>query len=293
MNESNFPELFDVSTISYYPPENKSPNFEGYFFKNYVKKSEDTGLEYLPVQWTNYYLNSNHQDVNNKLNEFLSNNLDEEKKYFTITQYAGGPSVPLANTIVFSMGGMQNTPKNPTLSYIYLPLLFKDLKKEKVTKKDYLACYIGRKTHPVRVKIERKLKFRKDFYVKNLDSMKSEFTELESNNFKSIISRSYFSLCPRGYGPTSFRLYESLAMGSIPIYVSDEFILPFNELVDWNKIAVLIKPNEVKKIPKMINKILETEKYYEMLHYGQECFENYFNFEFMNKYVNDTVAKFK
>tara|TARA_B100000427_G_scaffold267279_1_gene232913 strand:+ start:2147 stop:3028 length:882 start_codon:yes stop_codon:yes gene_type:complete len=292
MDEKNFPELFDVSTISNYPPENKSPNFEGYFFKNYNKTVEDTGLKYLPIQWTNYYLN-NQGDDKTKLNEFLNKHLDKEKKYFTITQYAGGPSVPLANTLVFSMGGMQNTPKNPTLSYIYLPLLFKDLKKEKIKKKEYLASYVGRKTHPVRIKIEKKLKYKKDFHVKNLDSMKSEFTELESNNFKSIISRSYFSICPRGYGPTSFRLYESLALGSIPIYVSDEFILPFNEIIDWNNMAVLIKPNEVKKIPKIIKSILDTEKYNEMLNYGQHCFEKYFNFQFMDKYVMQAVAKFR
>ena len=62
MDEKNFPELFDVSTISNYPPENKSPNFEGYFFKNYNKTVEDTGLKYLPIQWTNYYLNNQGDD---------------------------------------------------------------------------------------------------------------------------------------------------------------------------------------------------------------------------------------
>ena len=118
----------------------------------------------------------------------------------------------------------------------------------------------------------------------------TEFTELESNNFKSIISTSYFSICPRGYGPTSFRLYESLALGSIPIYVSDEFILPFNEIIDWNNMAVLIKPNEVKKIPKIIKSILDTEKYNEMLNYGQHCFEKYFNFIFISKILNNLTS---
>ena len=33
---------------------------------------------------------------------------------------------------------------------------------------------------------------------------------------------SLFSLCPRGYGPTSFRLYESIQLGSIPVYIAED-----------------------------------------------------------------------
>ena len=42
---------------------------------------------------------------------------------------------------------------------------------------------------------------------------------------------------PRGYGPTSFRLYESIEMQSIPIYISDEFILPYSNIIDWENFA--------------------------------------------------------
>ena len=38
---------------------------------------------------------------------------------------------------------------------------------------------------------------------------------------------SVFGLAPRGYGPTSFRLYETMQMDAVPIYISDVFWLPF------------------------------------------------------------------
>ncbi len=158
--------------------------------------------------------------------------------------------------------------------------------------KTNLACYLGRETHPLRIKIEKKLKNKKGFYVKNLDSMRSEFTNKESDSYNSIIESSYFSICPRGYGPTSFRLYESIALGSIPIYISDEFILPFKEIINWKDLAVLVKPNEIKKIPKIVDNILNSDQYEEMLAYGRYCFNNYFNFQFLDQYIKNTVTKF-
>ena len=40
-----------------------------------------------------------------------------------------------------------------------------------------------------------------------------------------LIKEYYFSIFPRGYGPTCFILYESIQMGTVPIYISDKFFL--------------------------------------------------------------------
>ena len=57
---------------------------------------------------------------------------------------------------------------------------------------------------------------------------------------------SAFTLAPRGFGPTSFRLYEAMAVGSVPIYVwVDKLILPFQDEIDWNEISVVIKMEDL------------------------------------------------
>ena len=38
-------------------------------------------------------------------------------------------------------------------------------------------------------------------------------------HWQEFIQDSEFHLCPRGYGPTSYRLYECLQAETIPIYV--------------------------------------------------------------------------
>jgi hypothetical protein len=47
-------------------------------------------------------------------------------------------------------------------------------------------------------------------------------------NWEELIRGSVFHLCPRGNGPTSYRLFESLQAGTIPIYIWEEVrLLPF------------------------------------------------------------------
>jgi hypothetical protein len=44
--------------------------------------------------------------------------------------------------------------------------------------------------------------------------------------YNQVLSDSIFSLCPAGAGPNSLRLWESLAVGSIPVILSDKLVMP-------------------------------------------------------------------
>ena len=39
------------------------------------------------------------------------------------------------------------------------------------------------------------------------------------DDWQQFIQESEFHLCPRGYGPTSYRLYECLQAETIPVYI--------------------------------------------------------------------------
>ena len=115
-------ELMDLSILKY-PIHNKSIGIEGYFYNYYINEEINTELTYLPIQWTNYLVKNKYGKDIEMLKSFI-NRLDfKNNKFFTITQYDGGPLVNLNNTIVFSCSGMFNTPKNNNLSYINIPLL--------------------------------------------------------------------------------------------------------------------------------------------------------------------------
>jgi hypothetical protein len=47
------------------------------------------------------------------------------------------------------------------------------------------------------------------------------------------MDNSKYALCPRGTGPTSYRIYEAIQMGCVPVYIGDNFWLPFSDELNW------------------------------------------------------------
>lgn len=80
----------------------------------------------------------------------------------------------------------------------------------------------------------------------------------ETNSYNEILLNSRYSLCPSGSGPNSIRFWESLAIGSIPVLLSDTLDLPFHDL--WNDSIIRIKESEINNIREILNIIpKETE----------------------------------
>ena len=87
--------------------------------------------------------------------------------------------------------------------------------------------------------------------------------------YNDLLLKSRFSLCPSGSGPNSIRLWESLAVGSIPVVLADTLELP-NHLL-FNKAIVRIDENKLHELPKILSEI-SNEKELEM---RQNCIKIY------------------
>ena len=71
--------------------------------------------------------------------------------------------------------------------------------------------------------------------------------------YNELLLKSKFSLCPSGAGPSSIRFYESLAVGSIPVLLSDDLDLPYN--IDWDNTIIKIKEKDIKNIENILKNI--------------------------------------
>jgi hypothetical protein len=80
--------------------------------------------------------------------------------------------------------------------------------------------------------------------------------------FNNMINSDYV-LCLRGSGNFSVRLYETLMMGRIPIFVNTDCILPLDEEIDWKEHVVWVEWQERKQIASLItafhNKLTQSE----------------------------------
>ncbi len=65
--------------------------------------------------------------------------------------------------------------------------------------------------------------------------------------FVSNIFNNQYNLCVSGHGNYSFRLYEVLSAGRIPIFINTDCVLPFEEFIDWKKHVVWIEEKDANR----------------------------------------------
>lgn len=250
-------------------PETNNPYFEKYYLKNY---QEVDGWTYLPVMWTAYYVNNDYgknyramQHLQNYLN-----NLDRTKKYYTVVQYDDGilSNVSHLDLRVYAMSGKR-------IDYP-LPLICQPHPYTFNFERNILANFIGRDTHPVRKEIF-KLK------GKNLLYVSSDSHNLEAYCY--ILSTSVFTLCPRGYGQTSFRICEAMQFGSIPVYISNEFIFPHRMPFDYY--GVICDASKIEETLYSISK----EEIKERQERIKKIYQEFFTFEGNVKLIADDLRK--
>lgn len=285
------PKIFQPSYKSTYPPYSSGQNMEEIFLKYFEDNKDNINTEYIyiPIFWTSFYVIRKYGTQINDLLEFLDK-LDKTKKYFTVVQYATGIFVKKQNLniMVFSAGGGGINIKNRTERKVKmngnpnrvvfigdkgkydLPLMCEPLIKYDNIEKSILCSFMGRlDTHPCRFDMNKILKTQKGFVMSPSRGY---------NAYKEMLSKSVFTLCPRGYGYTSFRLFEGMLMECIPIYIwEDKKVLPFDDEIKWYEFCIIINAKDIKKIPEIIDGI-SVEKREKMLSKIREYNQKYFNF---------------
>jgi hypothetical protein len=147
--------------------------------------------------------------------------------------------------------------------------------------KKYLASFIGNNTNPkveIRLRLHEMLKNKEGFvcelgnkwfydsevYKRQIfrESNDSDYEQkrLETTRYNKILSESVFSLCPEGSGPNTIRLWESIAVGSIPVVFSDNWKPPTVLEADWTQFSVWIPNAEYDQTIRILESIDESAR---------------------------------
>ncbi len=84
--------------------------------------------------------------------------------------------------------------------------------------------------------------------------------------YNNIIDSDYI-VCLRGTGNFSIRLYETLMMGRVPIFIDTDCLLPFDKNITWSKHLLVVKWVDRYNIPEILikfHKELTKEYFIEM-----------------------------
>lgn len=73
--------------------------------------------------------------------------------------------------------------------------------------------------------------------------------------FLELLMRSKFVLCPRGHGTSTFRVYEAMAVGRVPVILSDKWVEPAGP--DWGSLSVRWPERMARELPAFLESIEE------------------------------------
>lgn len=69
--------------------------------------------------------------------------------------------------------------------------------------------------------------------------------------YLDLIADSKFVLCPRGYGTSSFRIFEAMALGRVPVIISDKWQQPPG--IAWDGISLFVSERDIATIPSLLS----------------------------------------
>jgi hypothetical protein len=129
-----------------------------------------------------------------------------------------------------------------------------------------MGCIFGR--HKSREALYEQLHSKTDYLIQE----KTDFSL-----FKEIMERSVFSLCPRGYGKTSFRINEALNLGSIPVYIYDDPWIPFLDKISFDEYGILIHESQISNIDTIL-KNTSMEDIERLRLNGQRAYRDFYSY---------------
>ncbi|MCO6509272.1 MAG: exostosin family protein [Aridibacter famidurans] len=102
--------------------------------------------------------------------------------------------------------------------------------------------------------------------------------EERRNEFFSNVYGNDYTVCVRGYGNWSYRFYETLACGRIPIFVNTDCVLPGDSAIQWRKCCVWIEEKDVKHISEILLEFhsdLDPEEFVELQKEARRLWERH------------------
>jgi hypothetical protein len=273
-------QMFRPKTSHVYPPFKNGRYMEEYMYEYIQQHPIDTDFVYLPVFWSNIQNHPGFKKQKPSLQALLDEAIQKEKAsiYIVIVQHDDGPLLKLPfNTLVF--GACSGD--------IPLPLIYEDithrLEQTPRTEKTELASFVGTiTTHPIRMEMMNVLEDTPGIQSSSRMGWSEKVPEEHAQRFIDSTLSSRFCLAPRGYGRSSFRLYEVMQLGSIPVYIYDHKWCPFEDEIDWSEFSVLIDVKDIQNIDNILSSY-STEKIKQM----QNNLYNYW----INNFTMESICK--
>ncbi|XP_016554338.2 probable glycosyltransferase At5g03795 isoform X2 [Capsicum annuum] len=78
-------------------------------------------------------------------------------------------------------------------------------------------------------------------------------------SYESMLKNSRFCLCPSGYEVASPRIVEAIYAECVPVLISDSYVTPFSDVLNWKAFSVNVAVKDIPNIKKILMSISQTQ----------------------------------
>jgi hypothetical protein len=282
VNIINYKDVRQPWTLPPYPFYHTGPYLEEAMYEYYLKNRvsfDAIGFTYIPIFWTSAYMNG----IN--VQPYVDA-LPKGNRYFAVSQHDDAIKEDMPpGTIEFEAGGNSVGDPIPLVCSPIPDVLYKDCH---IPERTILASFVGSDTHPIRTEMINTYRTDKDFVIHD-KPWSFDVSDRHREMFIKIGLLSKFTLCPRGYGAQSFRIYEAMQLGSIPVVIYDKEWFPFDDIVSWKQFAILIHKDDIPYIKNILLNVPDEERV-RMQKMGAYMIRNFFNIDAVCKRIHTKLV---
>jgi hypothetical protein len=80
-----------------------------------------------------------------------------------------------------------------------------------------------------------------------------------SDDFELVSRNSVFTLAPAGYGRWSYRFFQAIQWGSIPVLLSDGYVKPFADSIPYDEFSITIAERDIEDLDSILRSFSEAD----------------------------------
>lgn len=158
---------------------------------------------------------------------------------------------------------------------------------------ELLFSFQGNHTSSPRARIFEQNWSRSDVVIEHTQPFWDKIGSPDVAQFKrgyaETIRKSRFVLCPRGNGASSFRLFETMESGRVPVIIADNWVAP--SYVDWSQCAVRVGERDIPALPQICARF--EHRWTEMAIQARRAWEDWFSPQGMWRLVQSSAVQIR
>lgn len=133
-----------------------------------------------------------------------------------------------------------------------------------------------------------------DISVEQYPRLPLQMQEERKKRAINAMNQSIATLCPRGFGVQSIRFFETLSACRIPILISDNYVLPLEDKINYSSFICRVAEKEIMKSPTIISAFFNANDKNQMkkrCELGRDVWEKYFSKSKISEYLYLTLSQ--